>query len=297
MAFDYSLLVTGASGFLGSVVTARLRDLGARVVGTTHGVSSDNDLVPVDLEDYACLSKLNRRGPFDAVLHLAAVLPGRRGELETLMANERMTYNFAKWSVEQKTAKFLYASSCSVYGLATGPCDEATVPQPHNPYAVSKLACEHLLNIIAGQSNTELCVLRISAPYGPNMIADTVVTRFLRRMSEGLPLELMGSGSRRQDFVYQDDVSEACALALQHRAVGVFNVSGDKSISMRELAETVLRMFGKPVSENIVFVGEDPQEPYRGGFPIRAATESFHYKPKVNLEEGLRKTAKALKLL
>ncbi len=298
MFFDHSVLVTGASGFLGGVVMARLQSLGSRVVGTTHAFfPGRSDLVEVNLEDSDSLSRLNRWGPFDAVLHFAAVLPGRRGDLETLIANECMTYNLGKWTVEQKIGKFIYASGCNVYGLRADPCSEATVSQPHNFYAVSKLACENLLNVVVGETNTELCVLRISAPYGPNMVADTVVTLFLKRVSQGLPLELMGSGKRSQDFVYQEDVASAFVLALQRRATGLFNISSGRPVSMRELAETVLEVFGRPFAGNILNLGADPQEYYRGSFLTQAAVDSFGYEAKVGLKQGLRKTAEGLGLL
>jgi len=149
---------------------------------------------------------------------------------------------------------------------------------------------------MTSQSKTRLCLLRISAPYGPDLVAETVVTRFLKQASQGLPLQLMGSGRRSQDFVYQEDVARAFALALQRRAVGLFNISGDRPVSMYELAETVLRIFGKLSSGNILTIGLDPQEFYHGWFPLQAAADSFGYRAEVSLEQGLLKTRETLGL-
>lgn len=297
MLSDCSVIVTGAGGFLGSVVAGYFAGLGVRVVRTGHRRASDSRLVQVDLEDDGSVATLARHGPFDAVIHCAAVLPGQRSDLDLLIANQRMTYHLATWTVRNGIGCFLYASTCSIYGYSGHACTEATLPQSPNLYAVSKLACEHILSLVTRQSKTRVCSLRISAPYGPNQQNETVVTRFLKQASQGMPLRLMGSGSRSQDFVYQEDVARAFYLALQHKAVGVFNISGDRSVSMRELCEAVLRIFGKSPAGNILTGGDDPQESFRGRFPVQAASNSFGYRSQVSLEVGLLKTAQGLGLL
>lgn len=296
---DFSILVTGARGFLGSVVMAYLKQHGARVIGIGRPpLSQDTQgLIAVDLEELGALKALDLTGPYDVVIHCAALLPGKRSDLEVLIANQRMTHNLLQWAVNAGVSHLLFASGCNIYGYSNRPCAESTLPDPPNYYAVSKLACEYLVSLAAKSAGMRVCTLRISAPYGPHLRAETVVKRFILQAARKEPITLMGSGSRSQDFVYEEDVARAFALAILHGVTGTFNISSNRSVSMRELAETILRLFGIRPEDAIRLEGIDPQEEYRGRYPISAAIKAFGYRPQVTLEEGLRRTAEAWGLL
>lgn len=296
---DRSILVTGAGGFLGGVILTYLRRHGVRVVGTARAqvTQADEQFIYLDIEDSTALKSLDTMGPYDTVIHCAAVLPGKRSDLDLLIANQRMTYNLVEWATSRNVSDFFFASSCSIYGYSDQPCTELSLPAPANIYAASKLACEQIIQIVAGDTGMRVCILRISAPYGPSLRTKTVIKRFLKQGAQNQPLTLIGSGSRSQDFVYEDDVARAFFLAITHGATGVFNISGDHSVSMRELAETVLRIFGRDDEQAITFSGVDPQESYRGRFPIEAAVRAFDYQPQVTFEEGLRRSAHGWGLL
>lgn len=294
-----SVLVTGAGGFLGSVIVEHLKRQGARVVGTarSHHYHNNQGLLYLDLENPADLEVLDNREPYEVVIHCAAALPGKMSDSELLSANQRMTYNLVKWTIDNDVRNFLFASSCNIYGYLDKPCPEQTIPQPPNIYAVSKVACEYMINAMFAGTNMKVCVLRISAPYGPSLRADTVIKHFLKQVARNDPITLMGTGSRSQDFVYQDDVAQAFYQALIHNASGTFNISGNQPVSMKDLAEIILHIFDKNCDDRIIFSGVDPQESYRGCFPIATATSTFRYFPQVNLEDGLRRTAQEWRLM
>jgi len=231
------------------------------------------------------------------VVHCAAVLPGKKPDLELLIANQRMTFDLIEWTVRNNIPSFLFTSSCSVYGYSDKLCTESTLPAPPNLYAISKLACENIIQTVAMGTNTKVCIFRISAPYGPGLLNKTVIKHFLEQAAHGRLLTLMGNGSRSQDFVYEEDVARAFFLAISKGATGVFNIAGGNSVSMLELARTVLRLFDKDSEKNLSFSGIDPQESYRGRFSIQAGAKAFVYHPQVSLEEGLRRTAKTRGLL
>jgi len=295
-----SVLITGVTGFLGGVVAVRLAARGANVVGTSrHGAAgtAGADIVRLNLEcenDFAALADMKA---IDSVLHFAAVLPGQRKDLDVLIANQRMTYNVAQWAVARNVKRFVFASSCSVYGPVCRSYEESDAVKPQSLYAVSKLACENLLQVLLAGSCADLAILRIAAPYGPHMSAKTVITRFLERASQGLPLELLGSGSRSQDFVYEDDIAEFCLKLLERGGSGIFNVSGNRSVSTLELAHMVLELFQRPTDGNLRFAGVDPQEDYRGHFRTDRARDRLDYVPQTHLQRGLRLTAQGLRLL
>lgn len=301
MLTGHSILITGASGFLGRAIMKYLTRSGARVIGTIHSQNAKpqepEHVVRIDLESSSKFNLLTERGPYDAVIHCAAVLPGKKPDLELLIANQRMTLNLIEWTVHNNIPSFFFTSSCSVYGYSDKPFTESTLLAPPNLYAVSKLTCENIIQTVAKGTNTKVCVFRISAPYGPGLLEKTVIKHFLEQGSQGHILTLMGSGSRSQDFVYEDDVARAFFLAISQGATGVFNITGGNPVSMLELAKTVLRLFDKDSERNLSFSGIDPQEAYRGRFSIQAAAKAFGYHPQVSLEEGLRRTAQTWGLL
>ncbi len=293
------ILVTGDLGFIGGAIAARLEALGARVVGADRAPASepDRDRVQVDLTHPEQVQRLNDRGPYAAVVHCAAVLPGGVLDPDLLAANLGMTQRLLQWWGEARIPSLVFISGCNVYGRSTAACDETSLPEPADLYALSKLACEHLARIQAASAAGRACVLRVSAPFGPRLRRETVVRRFITQAANRAPITLLGSGSRAQDFVYEEDVAEACCLALIRDAQGTFNVSGDRPVTMRELAETVLRLFGAETSTSLQLGGADPQESFRGHYPAAAAARAFGYRPQVDLAEGLRRSARAWGLL
>jgi len=292
---DRSILVTGAAGFLGSVILSHLRKLGARAVGVARSsiLSVPPPAVCIDLKDAKSVTLLNANGPYDSVVHCAAVLPGRAADFDLMIANITTTYNILEWALSAGVDHFCFASSCSVYGTQAKSCTEDTLPAPADCYGISKLSCEQMVRALFRKA----CLLRISAPYGPGLRTETVVKRFLMQAARNQTISLMGSGSREQHFVHEEDVAEAFSMALRNRTTGVFNVSGSYPVSMRDLAESVLRIFDRSGEDAIRCSGLDPQESYRGNFPFEAANKSFGYRPQVSLEVGLRLCARGWGLL
>ncbi len=137
------------------------------------------------------------------------------------------------------------------------------------------------------------CILRISVPYGPGAKVETVIRHFLLNGARDLPITVHRSGSRSQDFIYEIDVARAFRLALLSRAEGIYNFACGASISIRELVEAALEMFGRDAGMNIIFSGVDTQEEYRGNFPVDAAFHSFGYRPQTSIHGGLKYTTEA----
>ncbi|WP_411877812.1 NAD-dependent epimerase/dehydratase family protein [Polaromonas sp. YR568] len=295
------VLVTGASGFLGSVVAADLLACGADVLplaGPKSGRSpAQAKALGLDLSDMADVQKLDVLGRFDAVVHCAAVLPGGMGEPGVLLENQKMTHNLLEWVIRANTGHFVLASTCRVYGAQSSACGEDAPLCPPDLYAVGKAACELMSSAMLAPHAIPCCSLRVSAPYGPRAKAKTVIHRFLHDAAAGLPLVLNGTGSRSQDFVFESDVADAFRQAIAARATGRYNLSGNQAVSSRELALAALELFGRDPATHLVFAGADAQENYRGRFPTDAAFAAFGFSPRVSLKEGLHRTATAWGLL
>ena len=290
------IIVTGASGYLGGVIHRDLLRHGAKAIGTTRcgDGREDTPKVEVDLAHGGRLDALSDCLPVDAVVHAAATLPGGIRDEDMLIDNQRMTLNLARWAIEAGVRYFLQLSSCAVYGQRPDPCDELAVPRPVTLYAASKLACEHLADSLLPVAGIRTCHLRVSAPYGPHQRLETVVKRFLTCAVRGEAVTVWGTGGRTQNFVFEEDVAQAVRLALGSGAEGVFNISGEGSTSMRELADLCVSAAGGGQGARVVLHGTDPQEQHRGVYPCGKARRDLGYSP-VPLPEGLSRTAAALR--
>ncbi len=290
---ESSVLITGANGFLGQVIADlfKRKNISTIKIVEPGTPSPQGEVFVVNLEDPTAYHQLTNIGRVGAVIHLAAVLPGQRNAVDILHANEKMTAYLLDWSLQHHVPHFIFASTCNIYGYQSEPCSENTPPAPPNPYAVSKIACEYLIRAMTKDSETNPAILRIAAPYGPSQHAETVIRRFVMLAASGESLPLMSGGQRSQDFVYESDVAAAFFQAFEQKATGVFNLAGGRSTSMRELAEIILRLFHRDFDANIIDSGIDPQQNYRGRFPIEAARRAFGYQPQVSLEEGIRQSA------
>ena len=295
------VLVTGASGFVGSCIAADLLACGANVVPLA-GRRSGQPLTTangfsVDLSNMDDFEQLNTIGRIDAIVHCAAVLPGDVSEPDVLLLNQSMTRNLLDWAVRTNAGHFVFASTCRIYGAQSTACREDAPLCPPDLYAVSKVACELTASAMLTAPAIPCCSLRISAPYGPRSKAKTVINRFLHDAAAGLPLVLNGTGSRSQDFVFESDVASAFCQVIAARASGCYNLAGNQAVSSMELALAVLGIFGRDPKAYLTFSGTDAQESYRGRYPTERAFAAFGFSPRTSLEEGLRQTATAWGLL
>lgn len=286
------VLVTGSCGFLGSAIVRHLRALGIPTVTADRpgSESPDPEHLTVDLEKGD--GPLDSALPLDAVVHAAAVMPHSGGEEDVLIRNQSMAVNLAKWVSGHGIGQLVFLSGCIVYGNppAGEPVSEESVPAPGSLYGVSKIACEMIFDSVT-RPGTHVCHLRIPAPFGPGQHVQTVITRFMRQALFGDSIQVMGTGSRVQDFVHESDVGRAVLLALSRRARGPVNITGE-AITMRGLAELCREISGRAVE--IVFSGEDPQEEFRGIYSSAKARLELNYRPELSLRDALRDLARTM---
>ncbi|MEU0666624.1 NAD-dependent epimerase/dehydratase family protein [Streptomyces lavendulocolor] len=258
------VVVTGAAGFIGSHLVKALRQSGRNVVGVDRrdmGVHTGavpapeegafqartGDLATMDLS--SCLKGV------DLVFHLAA-LPGVRPSWtefpEYLHCNVLATQRLLDACVQAGVGRVVVASSSSVYGGADGAMDEGMLPRPTSPYGVTKLAAERLALAFAARPDAALSVaaLRFFTVYGPGQRPDMFVSRMIRAVLRGEPVEVYGDGSQIRDFVYVEDVVRALLLAgapARHPddRAEVLNVGTGSSVSLNRLLSLTAELTGR----------------------------------------------------
>ncbi len=285
--------VTGAAGFIGSHLAEALGASGHDVVGIDAFTDSYDrelkeenasglDMLRLDLaEDAIDLSG------FDGVFHLAGQ-PGVRsfGDVfplyvrNNVLASQRLFEAAAASGV-----RVVFASSSSVYGAAERfPTPEDTVPEPISPYAITKLAAEHLARAYERSFGLDVVVLRYFNAFGPRQRPDMAFTRMCFALAEGRPFDLFGDGSQTRGWTYVGDVVAATMLAME-RGEGLYNVGGGVEASMREAIAMLERIAGRQLE-----VREEPPVPgdqRRTRADTTRIREELGWKPLVSLENGL----------
>lgn len=233
-----TILVTGSSGYIGSVLTEQLLQQGLVVIG----VDKDNPLSDrlifhnIDIQDYHEISCLIKSCRPDAVIHLA----GMRGEecdrnpISAYEVNFKGTASVAQAADQHGVKKFLFASTCSNYGVMSKQDEWLNEDSPLTPvssYAISKVAAE---NWLAGGylKNTKAVVFRFATAFGvsPNMRYDLLINHFVRDCVHQKTLEVFQPQVWRP-FCHVEDISTACIAAVQTELRGsfeIFNVGSNR---------------------------------------------------------------------
>ena len=235
------VLLTGHLGYIGSVLSGHLLEAGHHVVGLDSGLFEDCVLGdrPEPLETIG--RDLRDVGPgdlegFDSVVHLAALSNDPIGNLDetwTREINDRGSVRLAAMAKEAGVERFLFSSSCIMYGMSEAAVvDEDSPLDPQTEYARSKVRAEEGIRRLASESFSPV-FLRNGTIYGfsPRMRFDTVLNSLVGAAVTTGKVVVRGDGSPWRPVVHVDDVSRAFAHVLDAPREAVhaeaFNVGAD----------------------------------------------------------------------
>jgi UDP-glucose 4-epimerase len=298
------VLVTGATGFLGSHLTARLLAEGADVHALTSTVSSVYPQRLLGVRDRITLHEgsLTDRSAMDAVasdvrprlvFHLGAYTHvGKSWQRvdECVQVNVQGTVNLLQALAPYGFDRFVYTGTSEIYGDVEVPFREDGPVNPISPYSVAKYAGERYCRMFHQGKQWPIVMVRPFNAYGPAQSPDRIIPEIIVRALRGQRLA-MTQGKQTREFNYATDIAEGfLAAGLRGEPGRLYNIGCGQEVSMAELATTVLRLMGNPIVAELGVLPDRPTEIWRMHADAGRARDELGWTPSVSLEEGLTRT-------
>jgi nucleoside-diphosphate-sugar epimerase len=293
------VLLTGASGFIGSGATDALRERGFEVHAVTSGKVPDADAALdattwhfADLLDPTAAQMLVEHVRPTHLLHLAwyaehGLFWHSTENVRWVEASLRLLRAFNAAGGE----RVVMAGTCAEYDwLQEGPLSEdRSLLSPSTLYGACKNALRLICEATCGQSGVEFAWGRVFFVFGPGEHPDRLVPSVARAVLKGRPAPC-SHGRQVRDFLYSADVADAFAALLDSRAMGAVNIGSGEPVSIRELVQLVGACAG---DATLVRLGELPgsaEEPMELVADVRRLHKEVGWLPRLSLAEGVEQT-------
>ena len=311
MDADGPILVTGAAGFIGHAVSARLLDRGESVIGVdnfnayydpalkearvaTLAGRPGFRMVRMDIAEAEPLAALVRDSGTRRVVHLAAQAGVR---YDNPFAYERSNLAGHLSVLEAcrhapEITHLVYASSSSVYGdhpLARAFREDDPIAAPASLYAATKRSAELMSGVYAGLYGLPQSGLRFFTVYGPWGRPDMAYFSFTRKVLAGEPIEVFGDGRMARDFTFIDDIVDGVIGVLDRPPPGgehrLLNIGGGRPVGLLRMIEILEQALG--VAAQKIMRPMQPGDVTATHADVAKLRALTGYAPGVTLEEGL----------
>ena len=299
------VLITGAAGFLGSHLCDKFIDEGFKVIAMDNLITGDLKNIEhlFKLEDFEFYHHdvtkfVHVPGKIDYILHFASPaspIDYLKIPIQTLKVGSLGTHNLLGLAKE-KNARILIASTSEVYG------DPQVHPQsedyfgnvntigPRGVYDEAKRFQESITMAYHRFHNLDTRIARIFNTYGPRMRLNDgrVIPGFIGQALRGENLTVFGDGMQTRSFCYVDDQVDGLYKLLLSNYTYPVNIGNPEEITILDFAKEIIKLTG--TKQKIVFMPLPQDDPMQREPDITKAREVLGWEPKVEREEGMKKT-------
>ena len=297
------ILITGGAGFVPSSTAKKLLEDSSNFIvlvdnfltGTIDNIPNHPNckFIKCDVNNYQDISSIMCSYQFDYVFHYAAVVGVKR-----TLENPKMVLddiqgikNVLDLSKNTGVKRVFYSSSSEVYGEPVHlPQNEETTPlNSRLPYAVVKNVGESYFKSYHQEFGLDYTIFRFFNTYGPNQSTDFVMSKFIRAAIKNEDITLYGDGLQTRTFCHIDDNTESCINAMKDETFvnEVFNIGSDVIITIKELAETIIRLTKS--NSKIIHLPALPDGDMTRRQPDITKMKQLLNRDLITLEEGIKK--------
>ena len=303
------VLITGADGFIGSHLTEMLvaQEYQVKALsqynsfnnwGWLENINCKNDIeiLSGDIRDFNYCKLISK--DVEVIFHLAALIAipfsyvAPDSYVET---NIKGTLNICQAALENKISRLIHTSTSEVYGTAQYvPIDEKHPLQAQSPYSASKISADAMAMSFYNSFDLPLSIVRPFNTYGPRQSARAVIPTIITQIASGKKEIRLGDTSPTRDFNYVEDCCRGfIMIAESDKTIGeTINIGSNSEISIGD----TLNMIKELMSSDVTFINDqkrnrpEKSEVYRLWCDNKKINELVGYKPKINIQNGLKKT-------
>lgn len=300
---DERVLVTGASGFIGSHLMRRLVSEGAKVYGfirsgsdlwRINDILNDINIVCIDIRNYESVLAATRKIEPVKIFHLAANINVSRSLYllpEMVDTNINGTLNLLRALDHIEYDCFINTGTSEEYGTNPTPFREDQPMMPVSPYSASKASTTMFCQMLHNAFGLPITTLRPFLTYGPMQEANMLVPSVITSSIEGRIFE-MTKGEQTREFNYVDDVVDGFIRAsISPRSIGeIINIGNGVEYKIVDVVQLILNLMGSSLKPKIGALPYRPGEAWHFFCNNSKARDILEWVPKVDLEEGLKRT-------
>jgi nucleoside-diphosphate-sugar epimerase len=237
------VLVTGVSGLIGGAIFNLLLEHDLSVLGICRSANSNilgKNYISLDLSKIENELDVLIDEEFDFVIHCAAYIPLDKSEqeMEKSRSENRLIDNNVISFCARTGARLIYFSTVYFYENVNLEKTEDSKISPIGGYFEQKVNSEYNIK----KHLKSPIILRLSSPFGQNLNRNVVLNIFLKKAFNNEDILIHGSGERKQDFIYIKEIASIVLDLLNSDISGVFNLVSSESISMKDLAELIIKI-------------------------------------------------------
>jgi len=242
MPASKTVLVTGATGFIGRATVSALESSGWEVIKATRSIEQSvaHGFVAFDLSEPAEILAMVKNARFDAIVHLGANIGWAGATEPEMFVPNVLSTGCLGYLATQWDAQLIFASAAIVHGARKEIIDIDSPIAPDTPYGYSKWLGEQLLTA----SHARHCILRIAGVFGYGGPTHLGLNHAIAHAMKGEVPTQIGSGRALRNYVYVKDVAQAIVYALENQLAGVHLLAGDDvmqvSTMLQEICDTFL---------------------------------------------------------